>query len=151
MMAPEAAIECSQEDPMDASTAVQHLNWMAVVAAALVGFATGGLWYGPLFGKAWMAAAGMTDASISARSPLQTYGLTVLLNLIAAASLGMFIGGGDLEFGLFAGLMTGATFVATALGVTYLFEAKPLRLWLINAGYQTLNFTLMGTILGAWH
>ena len=25
------------------------------------------------------------------------------------------------------------------------------KLWAINAGYQTLAFTLMGVILGAWH
>jgi len=136
---------------MDASTAVQHLNWMAVIAAAFVGFLTGGLWYGPLFGKAWMSAAGMTEEQIRARNPASVYGFTLLLNLVAAVSLAMFIGGGELEFGLFAGLMTGATFVSTALAVTYLFEAKPLRLWLINAGYQTVNFTVMGTILGTWH
>ena len=55
------------------------------------------------------------------------------------------------QFGLFAGFMTGATFVATALGVTFLFEGRPLSLWLIDAGYQTLNFTVMGAILGGWH
>ena len=136
---------------MDASTAAQSLNIAAVIAAAFVGFLTGGLWYGPLFGKAWMAASGMTEEKMRARSPARVYGLTLLLNLVAAASLGMFIGGGDLAFGLFAGLMTGATFVSTALAVTYLFEDRPLRLWLINAGYQTLNFTVMGLILGAWH
>jgi hypothetical protein len=136
---------------MDASTAVQQLNVWAVIAAAFAGFITGGLWYGPLFGKAWMAAAGMTEARLRARHPARVYGPTLLLNLVAAASLAMFIGGGDLEFGLFAGLMTGATFVSTALGVTYLFEDRPLRLWLINAGYQTLNFTVMGALLGAWH
>ncbi len=136
---------------MDASTAAQSLNIAAVIAAAFVGFLTGGLWYGPLFGKAWMAASGMTEEKMRARSPARVYGLTLLLNLVAAASLGMFIGGGDLVFGLFAGLMTGATFVSTALAVTYLFEDRPLRLWLINAGYQTLNFTVMGLILGAWH
>jgi Protein of unknown function (DUF1761) len=136
---------------MDASTAMQQLNVWAVIAAAFAGFVTGGLWYGPLFGNAWMAAAGMTAEKMRARSPARVYGLTLLLNLVAAASLAMFIGGGDLTFGLFAGLMTGATFVSTALAVTYLFEDRPLRLWLINAGYQTLNFTVMGLILGGWH
>ncbi len=136
---------------MNASDTIAHLNWLAVVAAALAGFVTGGLWYGPLFGKAWMKASGVTEAQARARNPLRVYGPTVLLNLVAAFSLAMFVGGGDLQFGLFAGFMTGATFVATALGVTFLFEGRPLALWLIDAGYQTLNFTVMGAILGAWH
>ncbi|MFO1456961.1 MAG: DUF1761 domain-containing protein [Steroidobacteraceae bacterium] len=136
---------------MNASDTIAHLNWLAVVAAALAGFVTGGLWYGPLFGKAWMKASGVTEAQARARNPLRVYGPTVLLNLVAAFSLAMFVGGGDLQFGLFAGFMTGATFVATALGVTFLFEGRPLSLWLIDAGYQTLNFTVMGAILGGWH
>jgi uncharacterized protein YndB with AHSA1/START domain len=48
----------------------------------------------------------------------------------------MFIGHNDLTFGLFAGFMTGFTFLSMALGVTYLFEHRSLKLWLINAGYQ---------------
>ena len=31
------------------------------------------------------------------------------------------------------------------------FEMRPLKLFLINAGYQTVNFSAMGVILGAWH
>ena len=37
------------------------------------------------------------------------------------------------------------------MGVTYLFERRSLRLWLLNAGYVTLAFMVMGGILGAWH
>jgi len=41
--------------------------------------------------------------------------------------------------------------VALSFGVTYLFERKSFGLFLINAGYHGLAFTLMGAILGAWH
>lgn len=127
------------------------LNWLAVIVAALAGFAIGGLWYGPLFGKVWMQESGMTEEKMKSSNMVRTYGGTLVLNLIAAFSLAMFIGKGDLNFGLFAGFMSGFTFVSMALGVTYLFEHRSLKLWLVNAGYQTLNFTVMGTILGAWH
>jgi hypothetical protein len=30
-------------------------------------------------------------------------------------------------------------------------KPRPFKLWLINAGYQTVVFTVMGVILGAWH
>ena len=136
---------------MDASQAISNINWAAVLVAAASGFAIGGLWYGPLFGKPWMSASGMTEEKMRAGNPAKTYGLTFGLSLIAAFSLAMFIGNGDWGFGMFAGFMTGLTFVAVALGITYLFEARPLKLWLINAGYQVLFFTAMGTILGAWH
>ena len=40
--------------------------------------------------------------------------------------------------------------VAMSLGVIYLFEQRPFKLWLINSGYQVLTYTVMGGILAAW-
>ena len=48
--------------------------------------------------------------------------------------------------GFFVSLM----FMATAIGMTYLFERRPLKLFLINAGYQVVNCVVMGAILGVW-
>ena len=128
-----------------------YVNWIAIVVSALAGFAVGALWYGPVFGKVWMRESAVTmDKARSANMP-KLYGMVLVLNLIAAGSLDMFIGpNATWRFGLFAGFMTGLTFVATALGVIYLFEFRSLRLWLINAGYQVVIFSVMGTILGAW-
>jgi fluoride ion exporter CrcB/FEX len=131
--------------------AMSSVNWLAVIVSALAGFAIGGIWYGPLFGKSWMQEVGMTEEKMQSANKAKIYGGALLLNLIAAFSLAMFIGKGDMNFGLFAGFMTGFTFVSMALGVTYLFEHRSLKLWLINAGYQTVIFTVMGVILGAWH
>ena len=36
------------------------------------------------------------------------------------------------------------------LGVVYLFEQRPLKLWLVNAGYMTVAFSVMGAILALW-
>ena len=128
-----------------------YVNWIAIVVSALAGFAVGALWYGPVFGKVWMRESAVTmDKARSANMP-KLYGTVLVLNLIAACSLDMFIGpNATWRFGLFAGFMTGLTFVATALGVIYLFEFRRLRLWLINAGYRIVIFSVMGTILGAW-
>ena len=37
-----------------------EVNWIAVIAAAVSAFVMGGLWYGPLFGKKWMALVGLS-------------------------------------------------------------------------------------------
>ena len=136
---------------MDASVAFSQLNWLAIVVAALAAFPLGYLWYGPLFGRAWMALTGITKESAQQKNMAKVYGVTLVLNLVISMSLAMFIGGGDWTFGFFAGFMSGFTFVAMAFGVTYLFESRRLGLWAINAGYQTITFSVMGVILGAWH
>jgi hypothetical protein len=52
---------------------------------------------------------------------------------------------------MMAGALAGIGWVATAIGVNYLFERKSFRLFLINAGYMAVSLTIMGAILGAWH
>ena len=37
-----------------------------------------------------------------------------------------------------------------SLGVIYLFEQRPLKLWLVNSGYQVVTYTVMGAVLGVW-
>ena len=53
--------------------------------------------------------------------------------------------------GTLYGLSAGLTWVAFSLGVNYLFEGKSFKLFLINGGYHTVEFTLIGLILGLWH
>src|ERR1700722_2557782 len=137
---------------MDATHAVVQIHWLAVAVAAIAGFPLGALWYGVLFGKAWMSATGITKERAKQANMARIYGTTLLLNLVIATSLAMFIGSGsDWTDGLFAGFMAGFTFVAAAFGITYLFEFRSLKLWAINAGYQVVLFSVMGVILGAWH
>jgi hypothetical protein len=57
----------------------------------------------------------------------------------------------DLQDAASAGFAAGLCWVTASLGVNYLFERRPFRLWLINGGYFTLQFTAMGAILGAMH
>lgn len=132
---------------MDLST----INWLAVLAAAISSFIIGGLWYGPLLGKAWMRAAGVGEETLKQGSQGMIFGVSFALQLVAAAVLALFIGPeADLAFGLAAGGAVGLFWVSTAFGVVYLFERRPLGHWAINSGYQVLAFLVMGAILGAW-
>lgn len=136
---------------MDMSQAFASINWLAVVVAAASGFVIGGIWYGPLFRKPWMAASGVTFEQGKQQNPVKLFGSAYVLNFIIAFSLSMFLGPkADWSFGLTAGVMAGLTFVAPAIGTIYLFEIRPMSQFLINAGYQIVNFATMGAILGAW-
>ena len=135
---------------MDTATAFSTINWLAVIVAVLAPFMVGGLWYGPLFGKAWMAEFGFTEESLAGRNQAKIFGGALFLNLIMAVNLAMFLGPeADTTFGAMAGFFTGFGFVAALIGVQYLFEGRSLRLFLINGGFATLSFTVMGATLGA--
>ena len=137
---------------MNGNDPISTLNWLAVLTAAFSTFVLGGLWYGPLFGRAWMRASGITEEKAKLGNPGMIFGISFALQLVAAAVLGMFIGPqADLGFGLMAGGSAGLCWVASALGVIYLFEQRSLAHWTVNAGYCVVSFLLMGGILGAWH
>lgn len=134
---------------MDAATAATNISWLSVILAAVSSFLVGGIWYGPLFGKAWMKAFKLTEEELVNRNMTKVFGLSFLLTLVAAINLEMFIGAdASVSFGAFAGFAAGLGWVATFLGILYLFERQSLSGFFINAGYCISALTLMGVILG---
>ncbi|MFL2839526.1 MAG: DUF1761 domain-containing protein [Pseudohongiellaceae bacterium] len=86
---------------MDTATAVSAINSMAVIIAAVSAFCVGGLWYGPLFGRAWMDAWNFTEEQLATRNMPMVFGVSLILSFIAALNLAMFIGAeADLAFGV---------------------------------------------------
>ncbi len=131
---------------------LSSLNLLAILVAALTSFVIGGLWYSPiLFGKAWMAENGFTEQDTQGNMGM-IFGTTFVLALIIAFNLAAFLGPeATFTWGLTAGALAGIGWVAAAIGILYLFERKSMRLFLINAGYHAVTFTVMGGILGLWH
>jgi len=110
------------------------MNWIAVIAAAGARFVVGGIWYGPLFGKAWQRETGLSDESVKGVNMPKIFGLVALLNLFAAFILGHVLatyGRPDLVTSTIVGGGIGLGFIATSLGVNYLFALKSLKLFVI--------------------
>ncbi len=129
----------------------ESVNWLAVLVAALSSFVIGGIWYGPLFGKLWMSSAGVTEEQVNQGNKGKIFGLSFILQLVAAAVLAQFLGGNPTTvYALMVAGAVGVFWVAPAFGVVYLFEQRPLAHWMVNAGYHVVAFLAMGLILGVW-
>ena len=129
---------------------MRPFEWLPSLIAALSAFALGGLWYSPLlFGKTWQRESGLSDAQLAAANKVKIFGVSFLLCLIAAVAFSMVIGPDASFFMAFhSGVGVGLAWVTTSFGINYLFELKSLKLWLINAGYHTMQFTIYGLIFG---
>mgnify|MGYP003584422129 CR=1 FL=1 len=127
-----------------------EIHWLAVLVAAIAGFAVGALWYGPVFGKAWMAERGVTaEDGANANMPL-IFGTAFVLNLIASFVLDHVLGTyGTPDLGLSVMIAGGIAlgFIATSFGVNYLFSRLSIRLFLIDAGYWLVVYCVMGVVL----
>jgi hypothetical protein len=131
-----------------------NVNLAAVFAGAAAFFALGALWYGPLFGKAWrnMVGVGQQDAQRAGQKPVWLIMvLAFAFELLIALMLGH-------QFAMTSpsprGMMMiatgyGATLMAPALGINYLFQMRPGKLFAIDAGYFIAGMALMGAVFVA--
>ena len=129
---------------------MESVNWLGSLVGGVLAFVIGGVWYAfPVFGSAWMEGIGKSAEELAASSsPLRTYGGALVLSVASAVVFSLFLGP-DPAPGMAAGagFAAGLVWVGGSLGISYLFEARPLRLWLINAGYHTVQFTVIGVAL----
>ena len=134
---------------------MMDVNWLAVLACAIVSMIVGSLWYGPLFGKTWSKMIGFTkeDMEKGKKEMPKTYGL-----MFAGSILTSFVLAVTISMAPVVGLMTGVTaafwlwlgFVVPVKMGDVLFEKKKWDLFYIEIGYYAAFLIIAGAILGSW-
>ena len=131
-----------------------HINHWAVLVCAVTNLLVGALWYSPLlFYKAWMKENNLDDAAVKQKfNPLKMYGLSFVFSIIISYNLAFFLGDDktDASWGAIAGFLAGFGFSALIFTVVALFEQRSWKYILINGGFITVYFTIIGFIIGAW-
>ena len=125
-----------------------NANLLAILVAAACGFLVGGIWYGPLFGKAWQREIGLSDDDLKSASMLKIYGTTFLFSLLSAVFLGHLLSHFDTDFYWTMMISVGIAlgFIAPAIGTNYLFGRKSGKLFAIDAGYWVAFYAAMGLV-----
>jgi hypothetical protein len=129
-----------------------YINHVAVFVCALANLGLGALWYSPLlFYKGWKAETGLSDEQL-AKGPVATFALAFLFALVMSYNLAFFLGDSQTTaaWGATAGFLAGFGWAALMFAVISLFERRSWKYILINGGFITVYFTLIGLILGAW-
>lgn len=129
------------------------VNWLGVVLAALGGFVVGGIWYGPVMGKKWMGAVGLTEEQIKEGNMGLIYGGAFAFSLVASWTLAhtfQSYATNGVELSVFVKIITAfgvaLGFIVPAIGTNYLFSQKGKALFFIDAGYWLLFYTAMGAV-----
>ncbi|MFN3452962.1 MAG: DUF1761 domain-containing protein [Sphingorhabdus sp.] len=125
-----------------------NANLLAILVAAATGFLIGGLWYGPLFGKAWMAAHGFTEEQLRAGNMVKIYGLTFAFSVLSALFLGHLLSAVDASARATIMISVGIAlgYIIPAIGTNYLFSRKSGKLFAIDAGYWLTFYAAMGLV-----
>ncbi|GHA01376.1 hypothetical protein GCM10008090_08140 [Arenicella chitinivorans] len=129
------------------------VNWVAVLAAAVMGFVVGGIWYGPIMGKKWMGAVGLSEAQIRSGNMAAIYGGALAFSLLASWTLAHTFASYAVNLSFSVKVLTAvgiaAGFILPAIGTNYLFSQKSKTLFFIDAGYWLLFYAAMGAVHAA--
>ena len=135
------------------------VNLLSVLAAAIATMILGFLWYSPLlFAKPWTLAMGY-DLNDKAKMDEmrkgagKLYGITFVASLISAFVLAKIIDVTTVNsalYGMKIGFAVWLGFVTTVQLTSTLFKKRPIKLYLIDTGYQLVCYLVMGAILAKW-
>lgn len=133
-----------------------HINYLAVVVAAVAAFALGGIWYSPLlFAKQWVSAHGYSEEQVKAmqKSAGKAYGVSLVCQWLIALAMAALVGYMHLEQvskGIKLGLLVWVGFAVPLGLMATMFTEKRITVFLIDTGYQLVYLLIMGVILTAW-
>lgn len=132
---------------------VVHLNFLAIILAAISSYVIASIWYAVIFSKLWQKLTGIKEMK-----PTVT---NIVLPLIGAFIMSFVLyhliifGNSYLNIrGIVGGLMGGfhcwLGFIAPVTLMTKLYEKKPWGLWFLDNGFWLISILVMGIILSVW-
>lgn len=128
------------------------MELLSVVAATVVAFVLGAVWYGVL-AEPWMQAAkiprGADGKPQGGQSP-KIFAASFVLQLFVAGMMRHVFALSGIDSpgaGLVAGIGVGLFFISPWIALNNLYGMRPPRLSLIDGGYATLACAAMGLVL----
>ncbi len=132
---------------------MHEVNLLAVLVAGIVPMIIGALWYGPLFGKRWMALMETTEEELrEGFNPLKTHGLGFLLSLVTAFVLAQLLAeyAGGARVGVHVGLMALVAFVLPVSHQSVAYEGRKAGLAWLNILYNGVALAAQGIVIASW-
>jgi hypothetical protein len=126
-------------------------NIWAIIVATIVQVVLGFVWFGPLFGKAWMKEMKIDPKKVKksvAKKSMMKGGIGMLItSFIMAYTLAQFIVVGNalnIAFWIWLG------FVATIQVGSVLWEGRSWKFFAINTAYWLVGLLIMAEIIAIW-
>lgn len=132
------------------------INWWAVLVSMVASVVIGFMWYGPLFGKAWMKEMNMhmPDKTQNMTKPIVmslvgAFFMAYVLNhsLVFASA---YLNASGVSAGLMGAFWNWLGFMAPIYLGVVAWEGKSWKLFFISAGYWLVLLLVMSVILTSW-
>lgn len=132
------------------------ISFLAVLGSMILSVVLGFMWYGPLFGKQWMALSGI--AMPAEKPAFSTMVRPMIISIIGAFLMavcltysiaygGAFMGRTGIGMGIQAAFWNWLGFMVPTQLSLVAWEGKPWKLFAIHAGYWLVLLMLMGILI----
>ena len=135
---------------------LQNLNWLAVAVSAIAYFCLGAVWFGPVFGKMWMAGHGITPPTEEEKKKMNigmmmtmSFIKTIVMVILTAYIVMIINWSGNTMTALKIGAVLGGI-ASFPIGINYLFLKKPFSIWLLDGGYHFCGVVITSLIMSCW-
>jgi len=137
-----------------------HINFIAVIVAAVAAFIIGFLLHGPVLGKLWMRLSNIQMTGNEKLSDM--YGKMIwnfVVNVVTALALAVvyaltasspFLTGSAVLNGIIIALVVWLGFLVTSTSIEVVWMGKSFKLWLYEAGCSFVVMFAMGAIIAAF-
>jgi hypothetical protein len=132
-----------------------QINWLAVPVAAVAAFLVGGLWYGLIFARKWVALSGYTEeqTQVMAKKQPRNLGIFLVVDVIMAIVVSLLVINFEIASagpGAALGVLLWLGVVVPVGGARHAANDQPLALWFIDTAHDLVVLAVMGAIIGAW-
>lgn len=133
-----------------------EINFLVILVCAVLAMVVGTLWYGPLFGKAWLRVIGASDQDLAKRKEMQKkamplYLVQFVLTIFQVLILAHLAKDTQIVTALERAFWIWAGFVMPTIAGTSMWNNDTRKIawtrFLIQSGYQLVLFLIFGFVL----
>ena len=130
-----------------------HVNYLAVLVAAVANYLLATVWYALIFSKVWQKLTGITDMKPAPMTMVMSFVASLVISFVLYHSIvfgNAYFKMGGVGGGLMGGLFGWLGYIAPVTLLTKLHEKKPWGLWILDNSFWLLSLLVMGVLLSLW-
>ena len=130
-----------------------HVNYLAVLVAAVANYLIATVWYAVIFPKTWRKLTGITDMKPAPMNIVLVFIGSFILSYVLYHSIvfgDAYVKMSGVGGGIMGGFFGWLGYIAPVTLSTKLYEKKPWGLWCLDNAFWLISLVVMGSIQSLW-
>jgi hypothetical protein len=130
-----------------------HVNYLAVLVAALANYIIATAWYAVLFSGVWKKLTGISEMKPMPLNIVLVFIGSLVMSFVLLHSIvfgNTYTHMSGAAGGLMGGFFSWLGFIAPVTLTNVLYEKRPWKLWILDNAFWLVSLLVMGAILSVW-